>query len=638
MFAPKVGARARQEPRIHGLAPNLSQSDNRLRVLDATDIVRLVGEHVALRPKGREMVCLCPFHDDHNPSMYVVPHKQIFHCFVCGAGGNAIDFVMKFHGMEFLEALEFLANRAGIELVKRRREPEVGDAGGKSASREELAQANATALRFFRAILAHGEYGRTGREMLDRRGISSEMVETFQIGLAPDRWDGLLQFIASKSLGTSLFLDAGLLKSRSEGDGYYDALRNRLVFPIFDQIGRVVGFGARRMNEADEPKYLNSPESRLFDKGSTLFGLSQASRAIQTARCAVITEGYTDVIACHQAGLKHVVATLGTALTPKHASILRRLCSSVVLLFDGDEAGQRAADRAHEVFFAEPVDVRIAVIPGGEDPDDLLKREGGVEALRAVIDGAKDVLQHRFNRLASRMAAESLAPGSAGRVRLIEEEIDRLVELGLRRLSPIMQQTVVRRITDLAGVDSESVSAALRKRGVGPRRGGISEVAASKPAALVSPLEHALGCLLLEPGLGSAEPDLAREILESAAYASPPVKAVAEAFSAAIAGEIASLASVLALLEESESRQVAAALAAEVDRITEGQHARLVGHWRQCVQRQRLETMRRPMAGDGARNGLDSIREAIERRRRIHETIGSDPLAIPRPLTAAPKS
>ncbi len=620
------------------MAPLLSQSDNRLRILEATDIVRLVGEHVSLRPKGREMVCLCPFHDDHSPSMYVVPHKQIFHCFVCGAGGNAIDFVMKFHGMEFLESLEFLANRAGIEMVRRRRDADPGDAGSTGASREELVQANALALRFFRAILAHSDHGRTGREMVARRGIASEMVEAFQIGLAPDRWDGLLQFIQSKGMETRPFLEAGLLKPRAETEGCYDALRDRLVFPIFDQIGRVVGFGGRRMKEEDEPKYLNSPESRLFDKGATLFGLAQASRAIQTTRCAVVTEGYTDVIACHQAGMTNVVATLGTALTPKHASILRRLCDSVVLLFDGDEAGQRAADRAHEVFFAEPVDVKIAAIPGGEDPDDLLKREGGVESLRGVIAGATDVLEHRFRRLSDRLADEGLAPGTAGRVRLIDEEIDRLVELGLRRLSPILQQTVIRRITELSGVDAQTVAQALRKRGLGSRASThIETVGAAQPPTRSSPLEHALGCLLLEPGLAGADPELTRDMLEAAAYASPPVKAVAEAVSAAGAGEDASLGSVLALLEDAESRQTAAALAAEVDRITEGQHARLVGHWRQCVQRQRLDSVRRPAAGGTAPTGLDGIHAAIERHRLIHKTLGGDPRALPRPLATGPK-
>jgi len=376
--------------------PGLHQHiDNRQSVLDATDIVELVGEHVALKSKGREFVGLCPFHEDRHPSMYVVPHKQIFHCFVCGSGGNAIDFLMKLHGMGFREALEHLANRAGMEIAPfHTRSGSRSDDATPSVSRDDLARANAFAMGFFQTILAHAEHGRAARALIESRNITPEMVEHFGIGAAPDRWDGLEQVVRGKGMSSSHFVEAGLLK---EKDGrHYDALRNRMVFPIQDQANRIVAFGARRINDEDEPKYLNSPESKLFDKGATLFGLKQAARAIQRERTCVVTEGYTDVIACHQHGFENVVATLGTALTAKHAPVLRRMCDTVILLFDGDDAGQRAADRALEVFFTEPMDVRIAVMQregGGQDPDEILKEDNGAEMFREILSGAVDWME-----------------------------------------------------------------------------------------------------------------------------------------------------------------------------------------------------------------------------------------------------
>ena len=233
------------------------------------------------------------------------------------------------------------------------------------------------ACGFFRAILNHPEHGQAAREVIARRGISDEMVERFLIGASPDRWDGLVMTSEKQGVRTEALLGAGLVKQRERGDGQYDALRNRLIFPICDQIGRVIAFGGRKINEEDEPKYLNSPETSVFKKSTTLFGINHAARAIKRERTAVIVEGYTDVIACHQAGVEHVVGTLGTALTSGHATVLRRLCDTVVLLFDGDAAGIKAADRAIEVLLSETIDIKIAALAGyteAKDPDELFKQ------------------------------------------------------------------------------------------------------------------------------------------------------------------------------------------------------------------------------------------------------------------------
>lgn len=636
-------------------------SDNRQRVLDATEIVRLVGEHLTLKPKGREYVGLCPFHDDRTPSMYVAPAKQIFHCFACGAGGNAIDFVMKFHGMAFREALEFLANRAGIELQKFSGARPETSSGGTGVSREALAEANAFAQNLFRALLAHPEHGAEARAFIERRGMSAAMVEEFQLGVSPNRWDGLIRTIESKSAPVQSFVEAGLLKRRGEGEGggsggYYDTFRHRLMFPIFDQIGRVVAFGGRVMTGDEQPKYLNSPETRLFDKSSTLFGLKQAMRAIQAQRSAIITEGYIDVIACHQAGFANAVATLGTALTPKHAAILRRLCDSVTLLFDGDEAGQRAADRALEVFFREPVDVRVATLPGGVDPDDLLRQEDGAAKFRAALESAQDLLDFRFQRLREKLDERKLTIGSVGRASAIENEIDRLVELGLRTLPPVRRQTVVSRLARIAGVDAAAVNEALRRKGMGSNVSGARGSAeAEEPVRTPTrrtAVEYAFGCLIADPLLVQTSPGEAREIVERVAYGSPPLKEAAQVVLAALGeGGAPTLSELLLRLESEEARSAATALAAETDRLSEGDAERIAEHWRQCVRRAELEESFGGVGGRGLQPspgdvrgseekseggaGLDAVLAALERKRREHARLGGNPLALPRPTLGA---
>jgi DNA primase len=227
-------------------------------------------------------------------------------------------------------------------------------------------------------------------------------------------------------------------------------------FPIQDQTGRVIAFGGRKINEEDEPKYLNSPETRLFDKSKTLYGLNHASRTIQLEKTAIITEGYTDVIACHQGGFTNAVATLGTALTREHATVLRRLCDTIVLLFDGDEAGQRAADRAVEVFFAESIDVKICTLKAytdAKDPDELLKREDGAEVFRKALAGATDLLDYRFARLRARLAGTGLSALAKG----IDEEVARYADLGLRDVPPVRQALIVRRLAQLTGVDESAI-------------------------------------------------------------------------------------------------------------------------------------------------------------------------------------
>jgi len=614
-------------------------NNDRQRVLDATDIVRLVGEHCALKPRGREFVCICPFHDDHKPSMYVVPTKQIYHCFSCGAGGNAIDFVINYHRLPFREALEFLANRAGVTLTPPGRRDPDAPRRDEGVSKSELSAVNEFACGFFRAVYRHEQHGALARLTAERRGFTPETVEQFAIGASPDRWDGLLAAARKRSVSEAALKAAGLVKERSSSAGLYDALRNRLIFPIHDQLGRVIAFGGRRLNEDDDPKYLNSPETSLFDKSGTLYALHQAARSIQRENRVIVTEGYTDAIACHQAGFTNTVATLGTALTPRHGATLRRLCDTVILLFDADEAGAKAADRALEVFFAQPIDVKIAVLEGGKDPADILEEDGGAERFQGAIDSATDALEYRFARLRERLRAM----GEAARARAIEDDIRRLVEMGLARLSPVRRRMVVQRLARVAGIGEDAILSAIPQAGrASATVGATGEPAPRRHAGPGSAREHALGCLLAAPTLaGGLEPE-DRARLAPGAFAEEALREIAiaieQALEAAPTDPDDAARAALKAIEAAETRNRAAALVRGVERQCDDDLARIERHLRECLKRIRLDELEASRVDpDGE---VDAGADPAKHPRRFdqqlaalrqRQELGGDQRAMPRP-------
>lgn len=571
-----------------------NNNDDRDRVRLASDIVRVIGEQVALKPKGREYTGLCPFHPDRNPSMNVVPGKQIFHCFVCGTGGDVFTFVQKFHKIDFREALEYLAERAGIELTPSR--PTIIDGGTESSvTTRQLREASALARDFFRSILRHPEHGKVARGIIERRAIDPETAEQFEIGASPDRWEGLVQVLTQRNVPLRAFIELGLVRARESAAGHYDGFRNRLMFPIHDERGGVVAFGARKIKDEDEPKYLNSPDSRIFKKGTMLYGLPQARASIIKSRTALITEGYTDTIACHQGGFTNAVATLGTALTREHAAVLRRLCETVVLLFDGDDAGQRAADRAAEVFFSEDLDVRVCSLgkfTDAKDPDELLKREEGAEVFQTALDQSTDLLEYRFARVRQRLVGKGLSALS----RAIEEEIARLAELGLGEVHPIRRQLIIKRLAALAGVGEATVAASI-PAGRGRRslesvvRGGTPTSGGSGGFVLrlaeMTAREHLLGCALCDGAL-LEQVDAARRtwILESGYRAAELDRVAIAAGRSAQHSGILDFAEVLANLDSDPSAaEIAVALERAITRITDGEASRLLSHWTETWKR-----------------------------------------------------
>lgn len=373
-----------------------ARGDGKALVLQATDIVELIGQSVALKRRGKSFVGLCPFHQEKTPSFHVDAGKQFFHCFGCKASGNAIDFVMKRDRVEFLDALRSLADRAGIEL------PRSGSGDRQKASeRQLLFDAQSQAAAFFENSLNDEAVGAKAREYLAKRGFSPEILRQFRIGLALDSWDALLRSPLMKKYPPGVMAGAGLLKARQNGEGFYDTFRNRIMFPIMEEAqARIIAFGGRVMPGSDDPaKYLNSPETPLFSKSRCVYGLNFARQRMIETGTAVIVEGYTDVVMAHQYGVTNVVSILGTAMTEQHVNLLKRFAEKrIVLLFDADEAGDTAVDRSVELFLTKDVEIAIASLPEGVDPDEYVMQNGAA-AFDQMIAGAPDVLTYKWKQL-----------------------------------------------------------------------------------------------------------------------------------------------------------------------------------------------------------------------------------------------
>ncbi|MGC2424488.1 MAG: DNA primase [Nitrospirota bacterium] len=362
------------------------------RVRSATDIVELVSQHVTLKHTGANYLGLCPFHQEKTPSFTVSPAKQIFHCFGCGAGGDAVGFMMRQGNYSFPEAVRFLADRAGIELPERAEQTSHEDW-------EKLFAANEEAAKFYQERLWNSAEGKKALGYLKDRGMPDDSAKAFEIGYSPASWDGLTGHLKGLGLDSKIVEKAGLIVKKADGAGYYDRFRGRLMFPIRDIKDRVIGFGGRAMMKDEMPKYLNSPDTPLFKKGETLYGIGIAKETIRKRDFAIVVEGYMDAIACHRAGVANAVATLGTALTPGHLRLLSRFSKNVLLVFDADEAGLKAAQRSLDVFLSSTpkMSAKVALLPEGDDPDSLLIREGA-EALKESLKGREKLLEFVIKR------------------------------------------------------------------------------------------------------------------------------------------------------------------------------------------------------------------------------------------------
>ncbi len=433
------------------------------QVQQATDIVELVSQYVALNKKGREFVGLCPFHEDHKPSMCVVPAKQIFHCFVCNAGGSVFRWMELYEKMNFPEAVRALAERANIPVPTEYDETPVS----AGMSKNDLIAVTEFAAKFFQYQLKTP----AGRDALDyayRRGLTDESIQRFCLGYAPNSWDALLNTARQKRISEEQLVAAGLIRRRDGQAGCYDYFRNRLMFPIHDLTGRVVAFGGRALAADERAKYLNSPDTSLFDKSSLAYGLHFARDAIVKRKQVVVVEGYLDVLMPIQAGFDNIVATLGTALTERHVRLLSRYADEVVLLFDADAAGAAAAERALQLFLAQKLHVRVATIPAGKDPCDFVLAES-TDALRKLVDNSPDALQYVWNQRHAALQAAGQANNPAEQNRLIEDFLKLIVTSEtFGAIDPIKQQNLAQHIAHVLNIPAMDLQLQMRRlrRGV----------------------------------------------------------------------------------------------------------------------------------------------------------------------------
>jgi DNA primase len=425
------------------------------RIQQANDIVDVIAEHLSLTKKGKELVGLCPFHTDHRPSMYVNPDKQIFKCFACGAGGDVLKFVQMKENLSFGQAIERLAQRAGIKLDRKKAAP--SEPGSIDANR--LARLNEWVQKLWADNLWDEQKGAAARSYLEQRKISVSMAKQWHLGLAMDSWDDLTKkAVAAGKISEQVLIDAGL-SVRKENGGCYDKFRNRLMFPIHDVTGRVVGFGGRTL--ADDPaKYMNSPATVLFDKSFSLYGLDKARQAISESGVAVLVEGYTDVMMAHQCGVCNVVAALGTSFTSGHARILRRYGKRVVLVFDSDVAGIAASGRAMEVCLAEKLDLRLAFVPQGKDPCDFLIA-AGADAFRTVLETGVDVMAYAWKALAGDMTGDVSLPE---KTRLVEKFLATVASaLAAGNVDGMTRAVLSARLSEMVGISQSRIDAELVK-------------------------------------------------------------------------------------------------------------------------------------------------------------------------------
>ncbi len=387
-------------------------------IRNAADIVDIVSEVVLLKKTGKNHKGLCPFHSEKTPSFTVDPEQQMFYCFGCGIGGNVFSFLMKHEGITFPEAAKTLARRYGIEIptpaMSRAQKEKIG-------KREKILAINRLAKDFFIHVLSHSPSGQNGMAYLKKRGMTKEVIDSFSIGYAPGGWDSMVTYLSKKKVPLELAVTSGLIMEKRRG-GYYDRFRDRIIFPIFDMGKNVIGFGGRVMDDS-LPKYLNSPETPVYNKSRSLYGLHLTKQRIREAGVVYIVEGYLDLLALFQHNIKNAVATLGTALTLDHVSILRGHADKVVLVYDSDEAGIKAARRSIQVFNQGHVDARILVLPEGYDPDSYLF-EFGPDAFNKIAADASGAMEFLID-----YAIKKHGVTVEGKIRIISDVKEHLAEI-----------------------------------------------------------------------------------------------------------------------------------------------------------------------------------------------------------------
>jgi DNA primase len=419
-------------------------------IKDGCSIVEVISDYISLKKSGVNYKGLCPFHAEKTPSFIVNEEKKIFHCFGCGASGNIFNFLMKFEHLSFPDAVKEAARRAGISLPLRMDEFKSEE---KAEGNAELLKINQSASDYFREILHTSKEGERGRKYLVKRGIDKGIAEEFKLGFAPNRWDGLLTFLSDKGILREDLQRLGLVIPREDRKGFYDRFRNRLIFPIADFKGRVVGFGGRAI-EAEEPKYMNSPDSPVYTKGYHVYGLHVSLPSIRKTDQAIIVEGYFDLLSMYQHGIKNVVATLGTALTPHQIKLLKRYTKNLIIIFDSDEAGEKAAMRSLPLFLDEGISPQMVLLPAGFDPDTFAQKDNG-EVMRGKLREPLSLLDVFFGQVFTANDAYSIK----GKLKIIEA----VVPMVSRIRDRTERELYIQRVSQRLGVKEEIIFQKMKR-------------------------------------------------------------------------------------------------------------------------------------------------------------------------------
>lgn len=492
-------------------------------VRQRTDLVAVIGETVKLTRRGRSWVGLCPFHKERSPSFHVTPERGFFHCFGCNESGNAITFVMKVEGLSFPEAVRSLAERAGIQVEDNATERERREESAQRKARDDLYAAMHLAAVYYEKMLVEHPQARVAKEEMERRALVpsaptdaiATAISAFRLGYAPAGWDGLTTFFRQQGISPAVGEQVGLLVPRTSGaGGYYDRFRNRLMFPVIDLQGRVVAFSGRILPDPqtglvdkDTGKYINSPETPIYRKGETVFGLFQARQAVRQAEQVILVEGNFDVVSLHAHGIGTAVAPLGTAFTPEQAQLLKRFAPTVVLLFDGDAAGRKAVRRALDPCKRAGLVAKAAVLPQGTDPDELVRTKGA-DGVNALVKAARGLLEHLIAAALDQGFDRADAEEKVGRAREVIELLSAEQDPTIRAMAQKYADDIASRLagTDasMGMVDTKTFAALARQVQAalqGPRPTEHEE-APPRPTRPKDPITEAvLGCLFDFPAL-----------------------------------------------------------------------------------------------------------------------------------------
>lgn len=415
------------------------------QIEDRTDIVEVISRYIPLKKTGRSYKALCPFHHEKTPSFVVSPDKKIFHCFGCGVGGNVFSFVMRHENLEFPEVVEMLAKKTGVILPRNimQQKEDV------SSFANQLYKINELACQFFQTCLAGSS---AARDYLGSRGIGDETIRRFKIGYAPDAWDGLLAFFKKRGVQEALLEKGGLTIANDRG-GYYDRFRHRIIFPIIDLKDRILGFGGRVL-DASLPKYINSPETHIYSKGRNLYGLNMSKEEIRKKGYVLVVEGYLDFLIPYQAGIANLIATLGTALTIDQVKLVKRFTNTVIMVYDPDEAGEAASLRNLDIFISEDVNVYVAELPSGYDPDSYI-RKFGTEEFTKVIKSSKNLFDYKLDKTSTRFDIKS----AHGKARIAAEMLPTISKIS----NAVLKSNLVKRLAEALSVDEEAIRTELKK-------------------------------------------------------------------------------------------------------------------------------------------------------------------------------